>query len=228
MEDRKKATRMRQVIAKNMVASWTNAPKCDFVMEIDAVPIIEFRKKLDNDHGCKISFLSMVMKAAATAMVDFPVINTKFDFETMEHISNEAINIGFAMAMGNGLIVLNVKNTDKKSIADITEENRALIEKAEGKKLTMEDMTGSSMTINNMGAYSRLEHHTAIINQPELCILSIYCIKERPIVKDGEFVIRKTMKLALSADHRVIDGKLACEFLDRVCYILENPEEFIS
>lgn len=224
-EVRKRATTMRRVIAKNMVNSWHTSPKCDYVMEIDAEPIIKFRKKYNDAEKCNASFLSIVMKAAAKASTIYPMINSRFDMETMEHIYNDAVNIGFVLSVENGLLVLNVKNTDKKAIKEISESNDVMQEKNINKKLSMDDMTGGSLTINNMGGYSRLEQHSAIINQPELCILSMYRIKDVPVVREGQVVVGKRMKLVLSADHRVVDGKLACDFLDTICSYLENPEE---
>jgi pyruvate dehydrogenase E2 component (dihydrolipoamide acetyltransferase) len=228
MDNRKKASRMRQIIAKNMANSWKTSPKCDFFMNSDTESMMEFRRAYNLENKCNISFLSMVMKAAALALKEYPLVNSRFDADTNEHIMNSHINVGFAMAIDDGLIALNVKDADQLSVSEISNKIDELIEKAKNKKLSTDDVTGGSITVNNMGQYSRLEEHTAIINQPELSILSIYAIKEKPEVHNGEIVIQKQMKLALSADHRVIDGKMACEFLDMICRLIENPGSLLQ
>lgn len=223
-----KATTMRQIIAKNMVNSWQTSPKCDYFVKVDAGRLIKIRAENNNKNDNKISFLCFVMKATAQALKEFPYINSSYDFEQQVHILHEKINIGFAMSTGTGLVVLNVKDVDKLSPLQIENEIARLVASVNNRKLSMDDITGSTLTVNNMGVYERLQYHTAIINQPELAILSIYRIREEPVVRNGNVVVGQVMNMALSADHRVIDGKMAYEFMCRLCELLEAPESILS
>lgn len=228
MDTPEKASRLRKRIAKNMVKSWSTSPKCDYKMKIDAEPMMTFRKKFNEENNCKVSFLNMVIKATAIALKEYPYINSSYDFDNATHIMHDSINVGFAIALeNNGLIVANIKNTDQLSLIDLSRESARLIDAARSGKLQLDDITGGSITINNMGQFKRLEQHSMIINQPELAILAMYNISDEPVVKDGELAIGKRMGLMLSADHRVIDGEMACHFEDRVCELLEHPEELV-
>lgn len=224
----KKATRMRKLIAENMVTSWQASPKCDYEMKINAEPLIDFRKKLNEQNNRKISYLNLVTKASAIALQDFPMINSSYDYDRQIHLLHDEINIGFAVAVNDGLIVANIRNVDKLDLTAISEETDRLVSVIQEGKQTFDDITGSTFTINNMGVYKRLIHHNAIINPPELAILSMYNITEEPVVDKGAIVPRKMMTLMLSADHRVIDGKMACEFLEKIVLLLENPEDTFS
>ena len=215
---------MRKLIATNMVKSWQTSPKCDFLMRVNAEPMMAFRKEYNEANGVKVSFLNLVMKAAAIALSEFPYVNSSYDFENHVHLIHEEVNVGFAISVGDRLMVANAKHTDQLNLIALSRETERLIEGAKSGGLTMDDITGGTLTINNMGAYKRLIQHTAIINPPELAILSMYNITDEPVVKDGGIVIQKAMNLMLSADHRVIDGKMACEFLTRIVELLENPE----
>ena len=225
MDMEKKATRMRRTIASNMANSWHTSPKCDYEMKINAEPMIAFRKKFNEENGCKISFLNLVTKAASIALKEYPYANSSFDAERGMHILHEDINVGFAVAVEGGLMVANVRNADRKSLADLSDITNGLIEGIKSGKMTLDDITGSTFTINNMGTYKRLIHHNAIINQPEVAILSFYNIVDEPAVKDGRLAVQKCMNLMISTDHRVLDGSLSCAILDRICGLLENPEE---
>ncbi|MCG8484413.1 MAG: 2-oxo acid dehydrogenase subunit E2 [Clostridia bacterium] len=218
------ASKIRKLIAKNMVNSWSTSPKCDFFTKVKVEQLLEFRKTFNEKNNVKVSFLNFVMKATAQALQEFPYVNASYDFENHNHILHEDINVGFALVVGDDLIVVNTKNTEKVNLIDLNKETNRLIEGSKTKKLTMDDITGGTITINNMGIYKDLEYHTAIINQPEMSILSIYTIKEEPVIENGEIKIGQIMNMALSADHRVIDGKLACEFLFRVKELIENPD----
>ena len=228
METRHKAARMRKLIAEHMVKSWQTSPKCDYLMQVEADALIAFRKNFNAQADQKLTYLHLVMKAAAIALQAFPLVNSSYDFEAHEHILKDQINIGFALPVENGLMVLNVKNVDQLALGQIAKETTRLLDASEKKALSLDDMTGGSLTINNMGPYTRLIQHTAIIYQPELAILSMYRIQETALVKNGQIRICQTMNLMLSADHRVIDGKLACEFLARIVELLENPDQLIK
>jgi len=220
-----KAKRMRKHIAVNMLKSWQTSPKCDYLMRVNAEPVIAFRMQHNEKTGIKISFLNLAMKAAAMALVEFPYVNSSYDFENHVHKLHEDVNVGFAITVGDGLMVANVKHTDSLPLIALSQECERLINGAQNGRLTLDDINNGSITINNMGAYPRLRMHTALINQPELAILSLYHITDEPVVHDGVVVVQKTMNIVLSADHRVIDGKMACDFLTRIVELLENPEQ---
>lgn len=228
MDRPEKASRLRKRIAKNMVNSWSTSPKCDYKMKANAEPMMEFRRQFNEEHGCKVSFLNLVTKAVSIALREFPYVNSSYDFENATHIMHESVNVGFAISLpDNGLIVCNIKDADKLSLIDLNRESVRLIDNARNGNLELDDVSGGTFTINNMGKFKRLEQHSMIINQPELAILAMYNIAEEPVVRDGEIVVGKTMGFMLSADHRVIDGEMACEFLDRVIELLEHPQELV-
>jgi len=221
------AASMRKAIAEHMVKSWTTSPKCDYLIKINAEPLLACREA-HNQMGNKISLLCIVMKAAAQAIKEFPYINSSYDFEKHLHILHQRINIGFAMSTGDGLLVLNVKDTDKHPFHYVETEIKRLVDSVRNRKLNMDDMCEGTFTINNMGAYPQLQYHNAIINQPELAIFSIYRIREEPLVINGRIAVGKIMNLVLSADHRVIDGEMACKFLDRIGALLEAPGDIAA
>ena len=219
------ASKIRKLIAQNMLNSWTVSPKCDFFTKVKAKQLVKFRRAFNEKHNIKVSYLNIVMKATAQALLEYPYVNSSYDYAKHHHLLHDEINVGFALAVEDGLLVVNTKKTDQLNLIELNQETTRLIEGSKTKKLTMDDISGGTITINNMGIYQDLEYHTAIINQPEMAILSIYTIKEEAVVENGEVQIGQIMNMALSADHRVIDGKLACEFLFRVKELLEHPEE---
>lgn len=226
MDTNEKASRIRKRIAKNMANSWVTSPKCDFHMQADAAPMMAFRKQFNEDNNCKVSYLNLVMKATAIALKEYPYVNSSYDFENQTHIMHGSVNVGFAISLeDNGLIVANVKDTDKLGLVDLSLETARLIDAARKNELKLDEISGGSITINNMGKFKRLEHHTMIINQPELAILAMYNIADEPVVQDGEIVIGKRMGVGLTTDHRVIDGEMACSFMERILELLEDPEE---
>lgn len=220
----KKAGMMRRTIASNMQKSWNTAPKCDYYMKLDAGPMMKCRKRFNEEHGANVSYLNMVMKAVAVALCEFPEVNATYNSEDNTYILHDSVNVGFAMNVGGGLMVLCTRDTDKAGMTALSETTRGLIEKAKARRVENDDVSGSTFTVNNMGSYRRLEYHSAIINQPESAILSVYSIVDEPAVVEGTLVVGKRMHVALSADHRLIDGGLACAFLERVCELLEAPE----
>lgn len=223
MTTEQKAERIRRIVASNMVGSWQTSPKCDYLMKINAEPMVAFRKAFEED-GVKISFLNLVMKAVAIALKEYPYVNSSYDFERHMHLLHEDVNVGIAISVNGNLMVANVKNTVRLDLKALSAETARIIDDTRSGRLTLDDVTMGTFTINNMGSYKRLLQHNAIINQPELAILSMYSILDEPVVRDGAIVIQKCMNLMLSADHRVVDGELACTFLNRIVELLENPE----
>ena len=228
MAEIKKAGMMRKTIAINMQKSWNTAPKCDYYTQIDAEPLMQFRERHRDGQGGKLSYLTLVMLAAAKALREHPQVNATYFSADNTYALHEHVNVGFAMNVPNGLLVLCTHDTDQMSAWQLNGETGRLIQKAREQKAAMDDVSGSTFTVNNMGGYKRLMYHSAIINQPESAILSFYSVGQRPVVRRGELAVGWGMNIALSADHRLIDGGLACAFLSRVCEMLEEPESLLE
>lgn len=218
-----KVNPLRRSIAANMVASWTTSPRVTYTHPVDATCMKELREKLKDglkSEGVKLTFNHILMKVAARALMEFPDVNASFADNMLTH--HKHANIGLAVAKGDGLMVPNVKCVDMKSLKEIAQETETLIEATRSGRLGMEDMTGGTFTISSLGPYG-VTSFSPIINQPELAILGVCDIVDTPVVRDGEIVIRPMMNLSLTADHRVIDGVMACKFLQRIVDLLENP-----
>lgn len=218
-----KVNALRRSIAANMAASWSISPRVTYTHPVDASAMKDLRAKLKDslgNQGIKLTYNHILMKVTARALTEFPDVNASFaDGMLTRHIH---VNMGLAVAKGDGLIVPNVKNCEEKSLAQIARETEALIEATRSGKATMEDMTGGTFTISSLGPYG-ITNFSPIINQPELAILGVCDIVDTPVVRDGQIEIRPMMNLCLTADHRVIDGVMASGFLRRICELLENP-----
>ena len=216
-------TKMRQVIAQRLSESKQTAPHFYIDITADATALTEMRaelvKKADT-LGVKITFNDILIKLVAQALKEFPGVNASFQSDTIR--MHKAVNIGVAVGVEDGLVVPVVKNVDTKSISRIAKDVRELAEKAHGKKLLPSDYAGGTFTISNLGMYGVDSFH-AIINPPESAILAAAAIIPRPMVIDGEVVVRPSMKISMSVDHRVIDGVLAAKFLGRVKELIEAP-----
>lgn len=223
MDESVKVKGMRRIVAQNMAASWVKSPGVLYQASMDTTAMTAFRKKLAETCGRKISVNVIFAKACAKALTEFPYVNASFCEKTIELHGD--VNVGFAVSMPDGVIVPNVKNCDQKSFAEVAEELDALFAGAKAGTLQMEQITGGTFTITNMGVTPAVEAHHPIINQPELAILGVYMPHDQAVVVDGQIVIRPMMKLCLNADHRVIDGELSGRFLGRVKELLEHPEE---
>ena len=218
-----KVSPLRRSIAANMSKSWTTSPRVTFTRPVDVTEMKALRAKLKEPlakKGVKLTFNHIIMKVVAKALTEFPEINSSFaDNMLSMHLH---VNMGLAVAKDGGLVVPNVKNCETKSLAEIASETEALIEKARSGKLGLDEMTGGTFTISNLGAYG-ITSFSPIINQPELAILGVCAMVDTPVVKDGQIVVRTMMNLSLTADHRVVDGVQASEFLQRIAELLENP-----
>lgn len=214
---------LRRAIAANMSASWSISPRVTYTHAVDATAIKELRAKLKGTlakQGVKLTYNHILMKAAAKALTQFPDINASFaDNMLTRHVH---VNMGLAVAKGNGLLVPNVKNCDEKSLTEIARETEALIEAARSGSIGAADMTGGTFTISSLGVYG-ITQFSPIINQPELAILGVCDMVDTPVVRDGQIVIRPMMNLCLTADHRVVDGVMASQFLQYLCQLLEDP-----
>lgn len=218
-----KVNALRRSIAANMALSWQTSPRVTYTHPVDTTAMKEMRDKLKvacKDDNVKLTFNHIIMKMTAKVLMEFPDVNASFaDNMLTRHIH---ANVGLAVAKGDGLIVPNVKGVDTKSLIEVAKETEALIEATRSGNIAMEDMTGGTFTISNLGPYG-ITNFSPIINQPELAILGVCDMVETPVVRNGQIEIRPMMNLCLTADHRVVDGVMAAKFLKRLCDLLENP-----
>ena len=223
-EERIKMTRLRQTIAKRLKQAQENAAMLTTFNEVDMTNIIEMRKENQEDfqkrYGIKLGFMSFFVKACVVGLKNFPVINA--EIENNEIIYKNYYNISFAVGTERGLVVPVLRNADELSFADIEKNIISVSEKARNGKLTIEDLQGGTFTISNGGVYGSMLS-TPILNPPQSGVLGMHNIIERPVVIDKKIKIRSIMYLALSYDHRIIDGKDAVSFLKNVKENLEDP-----
>ena len=223
-EERIRMTRLRQTIAKRLKQAQENAALLTTFNEVDMTNIMEMRKKnqedFQNRYGIKLGFMSFFVKASVVALKNFPAVNAEIDGE--EIIYKNYYNISFAVGTEKGLVVPVLKNADELSFADIEKNIKQISEKAKDGKLTIEDLQGGTFTISNGGVYGSMLS-TPILNLPQSGVLGMHNILDRPVVVDGEIKIRPIMYLALSYDHRIIDGKESVSFLKMIKENLEDP-----
>ncbi len=222
-EETLKLSQMRKTIASHMSSSWATSPRVTFNIPVDTTAMQDFRSKVNpmlKEQGIKISFNHILMKVCAKLLMEMPSINASLSGDMLT--LHPAANIGLAVGLNDGLVVPNIKNCDAKSLSEIAAETDKLVAAARDNKLTMDDMTGGTFTITNLGAYG-ITSFSPIINQPELAILGVNAIVDTPVVEDGQIVIRPMMNLSLTADHRIVDGVLAAKFLQKLTLYLENP-----
>lgn len=223
-EEKIRMTRLRQTIAKRLKQAQENAALLTTFNEVDMSSIMEMRKENQEDfqsrYGIKLGFMSFFVKACIVALKSFPAVNAEIDGEDV--IYKNYYNISFAVGTEKGLVVPVLKNADELSFADIEKNIKEISEKARDGKLTIEDLQGGTFTISNGGVYGSMLS-TPILNLPQSGVLGMHNIVERPVVIDGEIKIRPIMYLALSYDHRIIDGKESVSFLKMIKENLEDP-----
>lgn len=225
-ETREKMSGIRKAIAKAMVNSKHTAPHVTLMDEVDVTKLVASRKKYKEvaaSKGIKLTFLPYVVKALTSALREYPVFNTSLDDATNEIIHKHYYNIGIAADTDRGLLVPVVKDADRKSIFAISQEINELAAKARDGKLAPDEMKGASCTISNIGSAGG-QWFTPVINHPEVAILGIGRIAEKPIVKDGEIVAAPVLAVSLSFDHRMIDGATAQNALNHIKRLLNDPE----
>lgn len=225
-ETREKMSGIRKAIAKAMVNSKHTAPHVTLMDEVDVTKLVAHRKKFKEvaaEKGIKLTFLPYVVKALVSALRDFPTLNTSIDDEAGEIIQKHYFNIGIAADTDKGLLVPVVKNADRKSVFSISSEINELATKAREGKLAPNEMKGASCTITNIGSAGG-QWFTPVINHPEVAILGIGRIAEKPVVKNGEIVAAPVLALSLSFDHRMIDGATAQNALNHLKRLLSEPE----
>jgi len=215
-----KVSQMRKTIAKRLLQSKTENPHFYLTMDINMDKAVALRTELNALLPAKVSFNDFVIKASALALRANPAVNTSWLGDTIRSYSH--IHIGMAVAVDEGLLVPVIKFADNKSISEISAEAKAWGEKAKTKKLLPPDMEGSTFTISNLGMFG-IEEFTAIINQPNACILAVGGIRQTPIVVNGEIKVGNMMKVTLSSDHRVVDGAVGAKFLQTLKQLLEEP-----
>ena len=223
-EERIKMTRLRQTIAKRLKEAQENAAMLTTFNEVDMSGIISMRKEnqedFQNRYNIKLGFMSFFVKACVVGLKLFPAINA--EIEGQDIIYKNYYNISFAVGTEKGLVVPVLKNADEMSFSDIENEIKKLSEKAKNGSLTIEDLQGGTFTISNGGVYGSMLS-TPILNPPQSGVLGMHNIVERPIVENGEIKIKPIMYLALSYDHRIIDGKDSVSFLKTIKENLEDP-----
>jgi len=223
-EEKIKMTRLRQTIAKRLKQAQENAALLTTFNEVDMTNIMEMRKDnqvdFQNRYGVKLGFMSFFVKACVVALKNFPAVNAEIEGDTI--VYKNYYNISFAVGTDKGLVVPVLKNADELSFADIEKNIKQISEKAREGKLTIEDLQGGTFTISNGGVYGSMLS-TPILNLPQSGVLGMHNIVDRPMVVDGEIKIRPVMYLALSYDHRIIDGKESVSFLKMIKENLEDP-----
>ncbi|MCP8970308.1 dihydrolipoamide acetyltransferase family protein [Ectobacillus ponti] len=225
-ETREKMSGIRKAIAKAMVNSKHTAPHVTLMDEVDVTDLVAHRKKFKDvaaAKGIKLTFLPYVVKALTSALREFPILNTSLDDASQEIVHKHYFNIGIAADTDKGLLVPVVKDADRKSIFNISKEINELAGKAREGKLSPNEMKGASCTITNIGSAGG-QWFTPVINHPEVAILGIGRIAEKPVVKNGEIVAAPVLALSLSFDHRLIDGATAQNALNHIKRLLNDPQ----
>lgn len=224
-EERVRLSRRRQTIAANLKTAQNTAAMLTTFNEVDMSAVMNLRKRTKDSfiatHGVGLGFMSFFTKAVVGALKQFPAVNAELQGD--ELVYKRYFDIGIAVGVEDGLVVPVIRDADKLSFAGIESTIKVLADKAKKNALGIGDMTGGSFTITNGGVYGSLMS-TPILNYPQVGILGLHSIKERPVVVDGQIVIRPMMYIALSYDHRVIDGGTAVRFLVKVKDLIENPD----
>lgn len=228
-EKREKMTSLRRKLSERLVAVKNETAMLTTFNEIDMSRAIEMRAKFQDKfvakYGLKLGYMSLFSKAVAEAMKFHPMINAQIDGE--EIVTPEFVDIGIAVQTPKGLMVPIIRNCESKSVAEIEIALKELADKARNKKISVEELTGGTFTITNGGTFGSLLS-TPIINPPQSAILGMHNIVDRPVAVNGQVVIRPMMYVALSYDHRIIDGKDSVGFLVKVKELIENPERLIT
>lgn len=220
---------IRKVTAKRLTESKQNAPHFYLTSAIDVTELLEFRaslnERLQSAGGPKISVNDLIVKAVATSLRANPAVNVSFAGDKM--LQHKRINLGVAVAIEGGLVVPVVKDADRKSVSEIATESRELAGRAREGKLKLDEMSGGTFSISNLGMFG-IEQFSAVINPPEAAILAVGAARDEVQVRDGEFVARKILRVTLSADHRAVDGAVGAAFLQQFTSLLEDPIRIIA
>jgi len=227
-ETREKMSTRRKRIAEHLLEAQHATAHLTTFNEIDMSAVIAVRERLkeriEKEHGVKLSFMPFFVKAACLALETYPVVNAQIDGDAI--VYKHYVNMGIAVASEAGLVVPNIKDADRKGMLEVSRDVQALAKRARDGKLTMEDLTGGTFTITNGGVFGSLVS-TPIINYPQVGILGLHKTQDRPVAINGKVEIRPMMYVALSYDHRIIDGQQAVLFLVRVKELMEDPASML-
>ena len=223
-ETREKMTTRRKRIAENLLQSQHATAHLTTFNEVDMTAVNALRErmkeKVEKEHGVKLTFMPFFVKAACMALEQFPMVNAQIDGDTI--VYKHYVNMGIAVASDAGLVVPNIKDAHAKGMLDVSRDISAIAKRARDGKLTMDDLTGGTFTITNGGVFGSLVS-TPIINYPQVGILGLHKTQDRPVAVDGKIEIRPMMYIALSYDHRIVDGQQAVLFLVRIKELIEDP-----
>lgn len=220
---------LRKKIAERLVESKTVVPHFAYFDEIDMSNLVAMRKELKplaEDMGAKLTYLPFFMKALTMTVKKFPMANSSIDLGTNEIVVHKKIHVGMATATDNGLIVPVIHDADQKSIVELARGTQELAQRTRDGSASSDELKGSTISITNIGSIGGLGA-TPIINYPECCILGIYKMQDRPVVRDGEIVIRPMMNISFCFDHRIVDGSNAAEFSNYFISLLEDPRKLL-
>jgi 2-oxoglutarate dehydrogenase E2 component (dihydrolipoamide succinyltransferase) len=227
-EERVKLSRRRRTIAQRLVEAQHNAAMLTTFNEVDMSAVMDLRKRrrdsFEKEYGVRLGFMSFFTKAAVGGLRAFPRLNAEIDGDEM--ILKHYYDIGIAVGAEEGLVVPVVRDADRMSFAQIEQAIRDLAQKSQDGTLALSDLQGGSFTITNGGVFGSMLS-TPILNAPQVGILGLHKIEERPVVVNGEIVIRPMMYLALSYDHRIVDGREAVQFLVKIKELIEDPERML-
>jgi 2-oxoglutarate dehydrogenase E2 component (dihydrolipoamide succinyltransferase) len=227
-EERVKMTPLRRRVAERLLAAQSNAAILTTFNEVDMQAVMALRKqyveRFQQRHGVKLGFMSFFVRAAVDALKAFPLVNAEIDGEDV--VLKHYYDIGVAVSGSRGLVVPVLRDADALSMADIEKQVADLGQRARADKLTLADLTGGTFTISNGGIFGSMLS-TPILNPPQTAILGMHNIVDRPVVREGQIVVRPVMYLALSYDHRLIDGREAVQFLVRIKECIEDPERLL-
>jgi pyruvate dehydrogenase E2 component (dihydrolipoamide acetyltransferase) len=216
---------LRKKVAEKMVESKTHAVHYTYVDEIDMTKLVELRnsaKDLAKERGIKLTYLPFIMKALVAGLKKYPMLNSTLDEEKGKILLKNYYHLGVGVATPEGLTVVVIKHADQRPVFDLAIEIERLSESARQNKVSLEDLKGSTFTITSLGNTGGM-FATPVINYPEVAIVGIHKIEQRPVVRNGQIVIRDMMYMSLSFDHRVVDGAVGAEFTQYVKQFLENP-----
>ena len=227
-EEVRPLTNVRKMIATNMLKSRHSAAHCAVTDEVDMTALVELRarlkEKVKRDYGVSLTYMPFITKAVVRALKEYPVLNAVMTETDIRY--RKYYNIGVAVHRDQGLIVPVIKDADRKNILEIAADIENLSTRARNDKLTLDDIQGGTFTITNAGMFGATAS-VPVLNHPEVGILGVHLIEERPVVRDHRVVVRWMMTLVLSFDHRLVDGTPAAQFLHRVKGLLEDPESWL-
>ena len=223
-ETREKMTTRRKRIAENLLNAKQATASLTTFNEVDMTAVMQLRERhkeaIEKKHGVKLTFMPFFIRACCVALKDFPNINAQIDGESI--IYKHYVNMGIAVASDQGLIVPNIKDADRKSMIELSADIADIAKRARDGKLTMDDLTGGTFTITNGGVFGSLVS-TPILNYPQVGILGLHKIEDRAVVVDNQIVVRPMMYVALTYDHRIVDGQHSVQFLVRIKELMEEP-----